>query len=83
MPKVVNLSIAELLCIKEALDYAKIQIRDSNIIVFEGIAHREEDGRLFQYNEEETQQGIAIADDLIKTLMEIIEHDEGIIYIDG
>ena len=80
MLKVINMSIAELGCIKDALEYAKVQIHDSSIVVFEGMATHNEDGSL-DYDNDGYKAALEEATELIAVVDSLLAHDGGIIIV--
>lgn len=74
------LSIAELVIIVEALDYAYEQIHDSYIPIFEGVNGGT---RFLHYTDEEAEQAEELIDTIKGRLMEIINSDGGTIEIEA
>ena len=76
---VIELSLAELGCIKDALRYAQTQMADSFIPVFGSI--NGDSGE--SYTDDEVEQAYTIAEDLCESINSILNHDEGVIIIRG
>lgn len=77
----INLSLAELGCIRDALVYSKAQIHDSSIVVFEGMATHNEDGSL-DYDDAGYRCALEIVTELITTVDSLLAHDGGIVTIE-
>ena len=92
----VELSLAELGMVKEALDYAYCQVHDSNIVVFDGHAHDDTyiydvdcvDGpsevRTYRnYTDQECEAALEVCDSITKRIEQLIDLDGGSIEINA
>jgi len=77
--KTVFLSVCEVVAIQEALQHSIDSITDINFPVFGGINGDSEE----LYTEEETEQALGLAQELIDTLQKAIDDDCGVIIIEG
>lgn len=87
----VELSLAEITMIEEALDYAYTQVHDSFIPVFDAFSHSvqysDDEGRIIAYNECCEAEELDGVDDAIahmkSTLRSLYPHDGGIIEVNA
>ena len=77
--KTVFLSVCEVVAIQEALQHSIDSITDISLPVFGGINGDSKE----LYTEEETEQALGLAQELIDTLQKAIDDDCGVIVIEG
>lgn len=78
-----ELSLAELVCIGEALANARMDIGEVHAAIFGGIIGAEAQAYPGEYNDDQVEQALAIIDSISNVISDLIAHDGGVILIQG